>query len=52
MENEILKLLAYLKYRKRLERTRLSIKKNKDDSNYGNWLAVFWLKSQLIEFNV
>ena len=52
MENEILKFLACLKYRKRLERTRLSIKKTKDNLKHGNWLAVFWFKSQLGEFNV
>ena len=52
MENDTLKFLACLKYRKRLERTRLSIKKTKDNLKHGNWLPVFWFKSQLGEFNV
>ena len=41
-----------VKYRKRLESFRLSIKKVKDDLKHGNWLAVFWFKSQYGEFNV
>ena len=41
-----------VKYRKRLESFRLSIKKAKDDLKHGNGLAVFWFKSQYGEFNV
>ena len=37
MENEILKFLACLKYRKSLERAILSIKKAKDDLKHGSW---------------
>ena len=41
-----------VKYRKMLESFRLSIKKAKDGLKHGNWLAVFWFKSQYGEFNV
>ena len=47
-----MKFLACLKYRKRLESSRLSIKKAKDKLKHGNWLAIFWFKSQLGKFNV
>ena len=41
-----------MKYIKRLEISRLSIKKANDDLTHGNWLAVFWFKSQVGEFNI
>ena len=48
MENEFLKFLACLKYRKRLESSRLSVQKANDNLKHGNWLAVFSLKVNLV----